>query len=130
MAFKVREPVPYLVKEPEVVVIVPSTLIFPIVVNVTPRAEVALMALAALRVSVPASFLIVAAEEAIVIVPLQVLLPLIFCRIVPLSVSGFATVISPCSCNVPPATLTDEELLNAVLFCMFKIPALIVVTPV
>ena len=101
------------------------------VVNVRPIAEVALMALAALSVSVPASFLIVAAEEAIVIVPLQVLLPLIFCRVVPLSVSGrFATVISPCSCNVPPATLMEEVVLNAVLFCMFRIPALIVVAPV
>ena len=74
----------------------------------------------------------------VVIVPPQVLLPLILRSTpseltpIPLIVSGNApTVIPFCSCSVAPlATVVMELLPNAFAFCILIIPALILVAPV
>ena len=97
-----------------------------------------LIALVALSVRVPALLLILVAGVSVVIVPPQVLLPLILRSAPaeltpnPLMVSGNApTVMSPCICSVAPlATVVTELLPNAFACCILITPALILVAPV
>ena len=134
----VSVPPPSLVKPADPIVIVPGTVMLPLPPKVTAILVGELIALLALSVSVPASLLILVAVDSVVIVPPQVLLPLMLRSTPseltpnPLMVSGNAPmVIPPCSCNVAPlATVVTELLPNALLCCILIIPALILVAPV
>ena len=134
----VSVPLPSLVKPAVPSVIVPGMLMLPLPPKVTAILVGELIALVALSVRVPASLLILVAGVSIVIVPPQVLLPLILRRAPieltpnPLMVRGNApTVIPFCNCSVAPlVTVVIELLPNALLCCILITPAVILVGPV
>ena len=134
----VSVPPPSLMKPADPIVIVPGTVMLPLPPKVTPILVGELIALVALSVRVPASLLILVTGVSVVMVPPQVLLPLILRSAPieltpnPLMVSGNAlTVIPPCSCSVALlATVVLILLPNALLCCILITPASILVAPV